>query len=169
MEKIAKKLYSNKPCVARVPVYARVCTMCASLTLDRAEVTSQRTCLHMSVNAVFFLRCTHPVRLQCDIREIYGYFSRMRINTGAVCTRPPFFERGYTGTEGTLAGEKQQQHVTILMLHCILLMPTTHWQCCITGVGEYLKTKNSDIQVVLADPQVNTLHNIYMKISRNRH
>ena len=76
------------------PVYARVCTMCACLTLDRAEVTSQQTCLHMCVNAVIFLRCIHPVRLQCDIREIYGYFSRMRTNTRAVCTRPPFFVGG---------------------------------------------------------------------------
>ena len=59
--------------------------MCACLKLDRAEVTSQRTCLHMSVNAVFFLRSIHPVRLQCDIREIYGYFSRMRTNIRAVC------------------------------------------------------------------------------------
>ena len=59
--------------------------MCACLTLDRAEVTSQQTCLHTSVNAVFFLRCIHPVRLQCDIREIYGYFSRMRTNTRVQC------------------------------------------------------------------------------------
>ena len=177
MEKIATKWYSNKPCVARVPVYAGVCTMCACLTLDRAEVTSQRTCLHMSVNAVFFLRCIHPVRLQCDIREIYGYFSRMRINIGAVYQTSPFRRR--PGNEATLVQEALWLvrnsnnftliHVTILMLHCILLIPTTHWQCCTTGVGEYLKTKNSHIQVVLADPQVNTLHNIYMKISRNRH
>ena len=58
--------------------------MCACLTLDRAEVTSQRTCLQMSVNAAFFLRCIQPVRLQCDIREIYGYFSRMRTNPCSV-------------------------------------------------------------------------------------
>ena len=68
--------------------------MCACLTLDRAEVTSQRTCSHMSVNAVFFLHCIHPVRLQCDIRKIYTYFPHMHTNTRAVCTRPPFFVGG---------------------------------------------------------------------------
>ena len=98
VEKIARVLSVHGMRCAG-PVYARVCTMCACLKLDRAEVTSQRTCLHMSVNAVFFLRYIHPVCLQCDIQEIYGYFSRMRINTRAVCTRPPFsseaWERGY--------------------------------------------------------------------------
>ena len=68
-------------------------TLCACWMLDRAEVTVAVNSLNLftcvssvHVNAVFFLGCIHPVRLQCDILEIYGYFLRMRTNTCAVCT-----------------------------------------------------------------------------------
>ena len=73
-------------------------TMCACLVVERAEVTaavnSSSLFTHVHMNAVFFLRFIHPVRLQCDIREIYGYFLRMSTNNLAVCTRPPFFIGG---------------------------------------------------------------------------
>ena len=64
------------------------------------------------VNAVFFLRCIHPVRLQCDKWEIYDYFSRTCTNTCAVCTRPYFFVGGLR----TRLGPVSQQKTKIIIL-----------------------------------------------------
>ena len=70
-----------------------------------------------------------------------------------------------TGTGGTLAGEwfclntfltsAALSQVVQSCQHCTgcAELPTLHW-LCIAGVGTYLKEKNKNIQVVLADPQV---------------